>query len=399
VKPEHEVERLRRYQRILLSLGRLLTEDREPQEFLEHVVGEVSRATEIARVKILRYRPDHGDLLVIAGVGWAEGVIGVATLPIDISSPPGRAIQTGQPTVIEDLVNDEEYRLSGLLKEHDIRALVNVPVFVEGTCWGVLEVDTTQPQTFTQDTSQFLEAVAQLIAARIRRAERRQAAVQVRAEIAAEAQRRKMLLREMQHRVKNNFQLLVGMLLRHRKGASNETKQVLQTLSDRVMAIALAHDQLDPDRGLESVNLGRYLAALCRTFEGMTPGVTVATTLDDADVPIEMAISGGLIVNELVTNALKHAFNGPGTVYVELRADVGRGEATLSVRDDGKGMKKEARNTSSGLSLIQLLAAQINGTVEQESSAHGTAVRVNFSLRPYVKAGSRVAVSGGEHLS
>jgi two-component sensor histidine kinase len=112
-----------------------------------------------------------------------------------------------------------------------------------------------------------------------------------------------------------------------------------------------------------------------------------------------MAISIGLIVNELVTNAMKHAFEGPGTVYVELRADIGRGEACLSVRDDGKGIKKEKHAASSGLSLVESLAAQINGTVERKSSGHGTAVWVRLPLRPYVKTDSRAVVSGEhEHL-
>lgn len=377
-----DAERLRRYQRLLLAIGRFLTSDRDLEDFLTHAVAEVAQATNVGRVKILRYRPDEGDLLVAAGVGWNEGVVGVATLPIDVTSPPGRAVQTGEATVIEDIQDTDDYRLSGLLKAHGIRGLANVPIVVNGRCWGVLEIDTTEPIVFGTDTTQFLEATAQLVATAIRRDERRARDRQMRQRLALEGERRATLLREMQHRVKNNFQLIVAMLLQQRKGASAETRAILRSLTDRVTAIALAHDQLDPSRGLAAVNLGRYLGALCRTFDGMLEGVTVATSLDEADAPIEVAISAGLIVNELVTNALKHAFDGPGTITVEFRADVGRGTAWISVSDNGKG-KHDAKRTGSGTKLIETLARQIDGQVEQMKPERGTHVCVRFPLRTY----------------
>lgn len=390
-----ELERLRRYQRILLSLGRFLTEDHEAQEFLDHAVAEVSDGTDVERVKILIYRPDHGDLLVVAGIGWNEGVIGIATLPIDVASPPGRAVQTGEPTIIEDIAASTEYRLSGLLKEHDIRALLNVPIVLDDRCWGVLEVDSRAPRSFNEDTTEFLQAVAQLIASALRRSERREAAVEARREIAAEADRRRVLLREMQHRVKNNFQLIVGMLLlQQRKSKTPEVQQVLRALADRVMAIALAHDQLAPERGFQAVSLGQYLGALCRTFGAMADGISVATDLDEAELPLDIAISVGLIVNELVTNSMKHAFDGPGNIHVEFRADVGRHNACVTVWDDGKGMPEEKRPGSSGLALVETLVRQLNGSLERDSPGRGTRVRIRFPVRTYMQKSTTHAGDG-----
>ena len=114
---------------------------------MQHACAQVSRVTHIKRTKVLRYRPDSGDLLIVAGVGWKPGVVGTETLPIDSASPPGRSIQTAAPVIIEDLPNDPEYRVSPLLRDHGIVSVLNVPVMIDGKNWGVLEVDAEEPRS------------------------------------------------------------------------------------------------------------------------------------------------------------------------------------------------------------------------------------------------------------
>jgi two-component sensor histidine kinase len=101
---------------------------------------------------------------------------------------------------------------------------------------------------------------------------------------------------------------------------------------------------------------------------------------DDIDLLIDRAVPLGLVINEAVTNSAKHAFAGAtGTVAVRLISGVGRGEARLSISDNGKGIDP-SQPTGSGTRLIKSLAAQIGGQVEQESSKQGTTTTLQFPV-------------------
>ncbi len=373
-----ELERLRVYSHIVADLSRLTATDPDLTEFLRQVVHQVARAVEIDRIKILRYRPDHGDLLVESGVGWNEGVVGRATLSTGLTSPPGRAVQTGKVVIVEELAASTEFRRSGLLADHGIVSLINAPITAEGHCWGVLEADSQESRQFSADTSRFMETVAHLVGAMVQRKEFEGRVVEAEAEAARELGRREVLLREMQHRVKNNFQLIVSMLLLQSRRAEHDAeKKALGSVAERITAIALAHDQLDPRQGLKTVDVATYLGAICHEMADLAEDVTIETDLDPAGMAIDEAVPLGLITNELITNALKHAFKGPGHIRVEFRAGAGVHESMLAVIDDGRGMGP-ARPGSFGTSLIEALAAQVRGRVVMDRPGTGTAVRLFF---------------------
>jgi two-component system, sensor histidine kinase PdtaS len=159
-KRSSPLDKLRRHVRILVDIGRLAGENADLTRFLDQAVVQIARAVEIHHVKVLQYRPRSSDLLLIAGVGWKEGAVRSATLSADLRSPPGRAFQTAEPVIIKDFSKQEEYVRSDLLKEHGIVSVSNVPVLTNGAAWGVLEVDSTAPRDFTEDTTDFLTAAA-----------------------------------------------------------------------------------------------------------------------------------------------------------------------------------------------------------------------------------------------
>ena len=157
------LNRVREYQRVTEALSRIGPGGLPPQQLMQHVCAQVSQATKIARTKVLRYRPDRGDLLVEAGVGWKPGVVGNATLTVDYRSPAGRAFQTGAPVTIEDIRETDEFRNPDLLRQHGIVSIINVPVQINGATWGVLEADSTQPGSFDQWDTSFLSVVANIM--------------------------------------------------------------------------------------------------------------------------------------------------------------------------------------------------------------------------------------------
>ncbi|MDA9497735.1 sensor histidine kinase [Bradyrhizobium sp. CCBAU 11357] len=374
------LDRLRRHIRILVDIGRLGGEKVDLHRFLNQAVVQVARAVEIHHVKILRYRPHSSDLLLVAGVGWKDGVVGTATLSADLRSPPGRSFQTAEPVTVQNLGEQQEYIHSDVLKEHGIISLTNVPVLIDGAAWGVLEVDSTKAREFTEDTTDFLTAAAALIGAVLRHYARPDEEARLVA-AAAEAQRREVLLREMQHRVKNNFQLVLSSIsLQKRRHQSTEVHRELDHVASRINAISLAHDQLASRHEGHNVNLSSYIRALCRAIRQQVEGVEIDVECDELELSIDRALPVGLILNETAMNSIKHAFdrNG-GRIKVHLVGGVGYGEARLTVSDNGCGIQKSNEH-GSGLKLIASLAKQIGGDVQQQSADPGTTTTLTFPL-------------------
>jgi len=375
------LDKLRRHVRILVDIGRLAGENADLTRFLDQAVVQIARAVEIHHVKVLQYRPRSSDLLLIAGVGWKEGAVRSATLSADLLSPPGRAFQTAEPVIIKDFSKQEEYVRSDLLKEHGIVSVSNVPVLTNGAAWGVLEVDSTAPRDFTEDTTDFLTAAAALIGTVLRHNARPEEARMMAA--AAEAQRREILLREMQHRVKNNFQLVLSSIsIQKRRSQGAEVHRALDHVASRINAISLAHDQLAPRHEGQTVRLSDYIRALCSAIRQQIEDVEVDVESDELELSIDRALPVGLILNETAMNSIKHAF-GPdgGRITVRLVGGIGFGEARLTVSDNGRGIINVSEN-GSGLKLIASLARQIGGTIEQQSSDSGATTILTFPLIP-----------------
>ena len=375
------LDKLRRHVRIPVDIGRLAGENADLTRFLDQAVVQIARAVEIHHVKVLKYRPRSSDLLLIAGVGWKEGTVRSATLSADLRSPPGRAFQTAEPVIIKEFSKQEDYVRSDLLKEHGIVSVSNVPVLTNGAAWGVLEVDSTAPRDFTEDTTDFLTAAAALIGTVLRHSARPEEARLMAA--AAEAQRREILLREMQHRVKNNFQLVLSSIsIQKRRSQGAEVHRALDHVASRINAISLAHDQLAPRHEGQTVRLSDYIRALCSAIRQQIEDVEVDVESDELELSIDRALPVGLILNEIAMNSIKHAF-GPdgGRITVRLVGGIGFGEARLTVSDNGRGIINVSEN-GSGLKLIASLARQIGGTIEQESSDSGATTILTFPLIP-----------------
>jgi two-component sensor histidine kinase/putative methionine-R-sulfoxide reductase with GAF domain len=376
-----DLTKLLRHQQVLLELAHLTAEKLPSESLLQNAAAEVGRGVEIDHVKIMRYRPESGDLLAEAGIGWRDGVIGHATFPTDLSSPPGRAFQTGQPVVIPNANVAEGFRISPVLIEHGIQALLNVPIQIDGAAWGVLEVDSEGPRDFSLDTLEFMLTVASMLASALRREQVDQAHEQALAMIAREIHRQQVLLQEMQHRMKNNFQTILAMVTSQatRSGADN-SRHALEKIAAGIMAMSLAHDQLAPSQGGGTVNLPTYLRVLATGMQKPLDSITVEVQADEVSVPIEQAVAIGLIVNELVTNSVKHAFGQQGgSVRVELTSGPGNRQIQLKVSDNGTGID-QSRPAGSGLRLISALARQIRGRIERTSSDQGTTTCVIVPL-------------------
>jgi PAS domain S-box-containing protein len=202
--------------------------------------------------------------------------------------------------------------------------------------------------------------------------------------LAAALREREVLLSEIHHRVKNNLQLVSSMLALQARNVGAEAQHALAEGQRRIDSIALVHEQLYGSRNLSAVNLARYTEALipelCRA-SGAGERVEVVLKLDDVELVPERAIPCGLLVSELVTNALKHAFpeERSGVLHIELiRQPSSR--LCLTVKDDGVGLNRDFPDhdgSSLGLDLVQIFAKQLEAEVVVERTG-GTCFQLTF---------------------
>jgi len=198
-------------------------------------------------------------------------------------------------------------------------------------------------------------------------------------------QEKAVLVHELQHRVANSLQIVASVLMQSaRKTQSEETRIHLYDAHQRVMSVAAMQKQLAASSTTD-VELRPYLTALCRSIGASMiqdrNRLSLEVRSDESKVSSEVSVSMGLIVTELVINALKHAFpkNRPGKIVVDYHTD---GAAwTLSVVDNGIGMPKGAETPKAGLgtSIIQALTQQLQAHIKVADSKPGTSVCVSYS--------------------
>jgi PAS domain S-box-containing protein len=199
------------------------------------------------------------------------------------------------------------------------------------------------------------------------------------------------LLREVHHRVKNNLQVISSLL--NLQASSIKDPQVVQLFREsqtRITSIALLHETLHRSNDLSCIRMSNYLRTLAghvfRSY-GIDPKAVVLDMLvEDLAFDIDTAMTCGMIVEELLSNALKHAYAGgkEGRIQIELQAQ-DKGAYLLQVSDDGIGISKDGvrRNPSSlGLELVNLLAGKLEGTVELQNGS-GTTWRIKFHQLHY----------------
>ncbi len=213
-----------------------------------------------------------------------------------------------------------------------------------------------------------------------------------------------LLLREIHHRVKNNLAVISSLLsLQAGQVADDEVQRMFDELQDRVRSIATLHQTLYGSRDLANIDFGPYMQQLVQDLMGFygidQKRIQVHVKSDDVVLSIEQALPLGLIVNELASNALKHAFSGGrrGEIDVQFQylaaankeQSCSQGWCELTVQDNGIGISNADGlwdRKSMGLKIVRLLTDQLRGRVELERSSR-TRFAVRFPLEKFRYAG------------
>ncbi|MBW2596211.1 MAG: PAS domain S-box protein, partial [Deltaproteobacteria bacterium] len=202
------------------------------------------------------------------------------------------------------------------------------------------------------------------------------------------------LLSEIHHRVKNNMQIIISLLSLQSKDIADERAlSLIKNCEDRIRSMSLVHEKLYSSEDLSRIDFSDYVesmaARLFQVHRVDSRVVSFSSHIKNVSFNIETAIPLGLIANELISNALKHAFpeGRKGKIAVELTQDKKTEEYILTVTDNGVGFPEEIdyRNSETfGLQLVDMLTEQLHGTVELDRSK-GTSFKITFKEQKYKK--------------
>lgn len=384
--------------RLLERMALHIRESLQLNTILQTAVDEVRQFLKTERVLIYRFNPDWSGRVVVeaVGEGW-QPALGSTTQDICFGQNYAQAYKEGRTLVADDIYTAGFSQCHiDILVLFDVRASLVVPILQGNHLWGLLcAYHCSEPRHWRSFEVELLKQLATHMAIAIQQSELYQ---QLQNELAerkkAEAQlkislrEKESLLKEIHHRVKNNLQVISSVL----RLQSDYVKdaQVLELFKDsqnRIRSMALIHEKLYQSSDLSRINLSEYLTELTgnlmRSYTSGAVPIRLKITSGDVWLNIDTAIPCGLIINELVSNSLKHAFPRPQETN-EIEIEIQQTDAeqfTLTVRDNGIGFPEtlDFRNTESlGLELVCIFTEQLGGRIELDRS-NGTAFTLTFS--------------------
>jgi two-component sensor histidine kinase len=370
-----------RQQELLAELGVLALQGTSFDDMLNHAARMTAEGLAAEYCKVMEYIPVEGRLLVRAGVGWEEGVVGHATVGADLASPAGYALRTGRPVISNHLENEQRFRTPELLVQHGIRRAMNVILQGDGSPFGILEVDSRSDGEFSEHDIAFLQGAANILGMTIEHQQSQQ-------KLKAALDRHQVLLKEVNHRVKNSLQVVINMLqLQANTVGDPILSERLHEASTRISAIGRAYDRLAYNPDHENIDLIAYLREVMDDLQSAVAPCTIhLEASEQVQFAADRAILVALVINELVLNAAKHAYpdSHGGVVWIQF-AQRDSKTVTISVRDEGVGMPHDFdldKSRRLGTRLIKALATQLGAELTRPTSTEGSIFTLIVPLQP-----------------
>jgi two-component sensor histidine kinase len=388
-----EIRKLLRQQAAIAGFGSFALRENNLLKVLTEAARVCADGLSVPFCKVCRYRAEENDLLIEAGFGWHAGVIGNVVSRADPTSPQGRAFVTGEPSICNDLRKDNEFKLPAFYAEHGIVSTIDVVIKgSDGQPYGVLEIDNNEQTDYDQHDVDFLTGFANVLAEAVATAERSsvlRATIAQMQSLVEEKDRllaqKRVLAEELQHRVRNNLQLIYAMLSKQLDDTEDPLGQRgIKAIARRVSTLAQVYDHLLGTEITRTTDFGRYVKSLCvnlAEIQGVDRHVTLSCESDAIILDLDAVTALGIVIAELVTNTYDHAFpDRKGKVAVAVRAATRAGEmATITISDDGTGFELKTEGKRHGLGLVRRLIEQVRGTIALESN-HGTAWTIRFPM-------------------
>lgn len=318
--------------------------------------------------------------------------------PIEIK--PGKGIvgtvfASGVGEIVNDTSEDPRY----LVDDAPRLSEISIPLIHKGKVLGVLDSEHPNKNFFSDQDFKLLSTVAAMISTKLAQAKSNEQVRKYQINLEKLVQRKtrqleesnrdltsknkekEVLIKEIHHRVKNNMQIIISLLnMQANVSTSEHEKAVFEESKDRIRSMALIHERLYLEKDILNISLEEYTRELVQELSASyrtNSKVEFKVSIVPVQISIDTAIPVGLMLNELITNALKHAFRKKGG-FIEITSTHTAETICIQVRDNGPGFDyHNYQGKSFGLELIDILISQLNGSLHYES-AKGSVFTVNF---------------------
>jgi two-component sensor histidine kinase len=360
--------------------------DGQINEAIYEILESSSRAMQVTRVNAWLFDKEKTQIQCIGNFDARENKLVPQTALPRIAMPLYfNLFETEKIIITRDTLTEtktaELYEF--YLKPHDIQSLMDVPVRIEGEMIGVICFENVgAPREWTLQEQKYGLVAAQMLSLTIESHNKQQAKKSL--ELALEEQT--VLLQEVNHRVKNNLTIVASLMnLQSEKSHDEYHKQLFMECRNRLDSIASVHELIYKAKSYSHINFKEYLNQIIEHISNSYKSfdhIKIVKGITDVHVDISSAIPMALIVNELITNAYKHAFTNKKEGIIEISLLENNKQVFLTIKDNGQGFDKTViPKNSIGMDILSGLINQIEGNCNLTSDEKGTIYKISFSKK------------------
>jgi two-component sensor histidine kinase len=270
-------------------------------------------------------------------------------------------------------------------KPKNIHSLMDVPIWLEGELVGVLCHEHSKIRDWTLEDQEFAASIVHMISLMVETFQRKK----VEKELRASLKEKEILMKEIHHRVKNNLTVISSLLnLQSYHIKDEKALNFFKESQDRAKSMALIHEKLYGADDLRKIDFSDYLRTLTSELfnsYNLSPGISLNMEIDKLDIDVNTSVPLALIVNEIVSNSLKHGFKDKDNGNIWINFYKKDQEYELIVEDDGVGFSDNLdfkKTESFGMQIVNSLTQQLNGKISMEKT-EGTRFILNFKDKFY----------------
>ena len=262
--------------------------------------------------------------------------------------------------------------------ENHIMSIMDIPVRIEGNLAGVICFEDCKTERLWSDEEKnFALAVSQIVSLTIENQKRKN----YQRRLLKTLEEKNTLLVEMHHRLKNNLTMLVSLLrLQSRSLTDKDALEVVANFENQMLSISKLHEQLYSSGNYLQVDLKSYLSELLTSFNSALPKhINFVIHLEQVQINSDKAVTLGLIINEIISNAIKYATNDEKPITISVLLQRNKNETTVEISDNGQGFTLDKQKPNSfGLSLIHDLSEQLGAKLDFSSGTNGTQYKIHL---------------------
>jgi len=360
--------------------------DGKINEAIYEILESSSRAMHVTRVNAWLFDKEKTEIQCIGNFDSRENkLVPQSSLPRIAMPLYFNLFETEKIIITRDTFNDAKISelLDFYLKPHDIQSLMDVPVRIEGEMVGVICFENVgAPREWSLQEQKYGLVAAQMLSLTIESHNKQLAKKAL--ELALEEQT--ILLQEVNHRVKNNLSIVASLMnLQSEKSHDDYHKQLFMECRNRLDSIAAVHELIYKAKSYSHINFKEYLNQIIEHISNSYQSfshIKIIKGITDVHVDISSAIPMALIVNELITNAYKHAFTNKPEGIIEVSLLENNNQVFLTIKDNGNGFDKTViPKNSIGMDILSGLIDQIEGSCNLTSNEKGTVYKISFSKK------------------